>query len=61
MVGLGVDLVGLATTLLEQTMATKGELVVKNSVVDPESGGSEVSQLPGHLLICYWKYLCFQL
>ena len=49
MVGLGVDLVGLATTLLEQTMATKGELVVNNSVVDPESGGTEVSQLPGHL------------
>ena len=50
MVGLGVDSVGLqalATTL--QTMATMGELVVKNSVVDPESGGSEVSQLPGHL------------
>ena len=32
MVGLGVDSVGLATTLLEQTMATKGELVVNNSI-----------------------------
>ena len=46
MVGQGVDSVGLATTLLEQTMATKGGLVVNNSVVDPESGGTEV---PGHL------------
>ena len=47
MVGLGVDSVGLATTLLEQTMvATKGGMVVNNSVVDPESGGTEV---PGHL------------
>ena len=28
------------------TMATKGGMVVNNSVVDPESGGTEV---PGHL------------
>ena len=43
MVGLGVDLVGLATTLLEHTMVTKGVLVVNNSVMDPEPGGTEVS------------------
>ena len=48
MVGLGVDSVGLATTLLEHTMVTKGVLVVNNSVMDPESGGTEVSLLPGH-------------
>ena len=49
MVGQGVDSVGLATALLEQTMSTKGELVVNTSVVDPESGGTVVSQLPGNL------------
>ena len=48
MMGLGVDSVGLAPTLLEHTMVTKGVLVVNNSVMDPESGGTEVSLLPGH-------------
>ena len=48
MVGLGVDSVGLAPTLLEHTMVTKGVLVVNNSVMDPESGGTEVSLLPGY-------------
>ena len=46
MVGLGVD--SVATSLLEHTMVTKGVLVVNNSVMDPESGGTEVSLLPGH-------------
>ena len=72
MVGLGVDSVRLATTLLEQTMATEGGLVVEvellgivepvlaalgvscsppsdnnnNARVDPETGGTEVSQSP---------------
>ena len=41
MVGLGVDSVGLATTLLEQAMVIKEVLVVNNSVMDPESGGTE--------------------
>ena len=61
MVGLGVDSVGLATTLLEHTMVTKGVLVVNNSVMDPESGGTEVSLLPGHFKNIFFLHLLLKI